>query len=576
MFALIAASLLQASPLTVAALPPGETAGRGARVPFVEVEAENAATDGAIIGPDRTFGSLPAEASGRRAVRLERAGQFVEIVLDRPADGITLRYALPDSADGKGLDAHLDLSVDGAPAGRAALTSRFSWLYGDYPFTNHPADGKGHHLYDHVRLRLTQPAPAGARLRFTVPEGFAAGWVVLDVVDLEIVPDPAPAPDDALSLLDFGADPTGQASAESALNAAVRAGREQQRPVYIPPGRYHLDGRINVDRVTVVGAGPWHTTIAGKTPGFLGTSARGSGRAVTIRGLSIEGQVADRVDPEPFNAIGGGLGEGSVIEDLFIQHLKVGVWLDGPFSGLTIRRLRILDVTADGINLASGAGDALVEDVFVRGSGDDGLALWSRRQADRDIVFRRNTVIAPSLANGIAVYGGRDITLQNNLVADILTQGGGYHLGARFNARPFQGQITLAGNIAVRASGGDPNWSHGVGAVWTYALDQAIEARIRVTGLRLIDSGPVAMHVRGPHAVTDLTLSGVDITGGDLALRLQGPGQAVFANIRARGLTPGGIDACDEAFEVMLGRGDAAWSRPRTCTHPVEPPPPEA
>ena len=568
MFAAFIAALLQASPLTVAALPPGETAGRGARVAFVEVEAENALTDGVVIGPDRTFGSLPAEASGRRAVRLERAGQYVEVVLDRPADGVTLRYALPDSADGKGQDGHLDLTVDGAPAGRLTVTSRFSWLYGDYPFTNHPTDGKGHHLYDHVRYRLATPAPAGARLRFTLPEGFAPGWAVLDVVDLEVVPEPVAAPDNALSLLDFGVDPTGQASAEEALNAAVHAGREQQRPVYIPPGRYLLNGRINVDRVAILGAGPWYTTVTGKTPGFLGASSRGPGRAVTIRSLSIEGQVADRVDPEPFNAIGGGLGEGSLIEDLFIQHLKVGVWLDGPFNGLTIRNLRILDVTADGINLASGAGDAVVEDVFVRGSGDDGLALWSRRQADRDIVFRRNTIIAPSLANGIAVYGGRDIMLERNLVADVLTQGGGYHLGARFNARPFQGDVTLSDNTAVRASGGDPNWRHGVGAVWTYALDVPIEARIRVRNLTLIDSGPVAMHVRGPHPVTDLTLTGVSITGGERALMLQGPGSAVFANIRATEMDPGGVDVCDETFNLMLGRGSPAWAQPRACDAP--------
>src|SRR2546425_1053072 len=44
--------------------------GRGARVPFIEVEAEHAQHNGQIIGNDRTYGKLSSEASQRRAVTL--------------------------------------------------------------------------------------------------------------------------------------------------------------------------------------------------------------------------------------------------------------------------------------------------------------------------------------------------------------------------------------------------------------------------------------------------------------------------------------------------------------------------
>lgn len=60
--------------VTRAALDPALVAGRGADVDFVEQEAENARTNGEIIGPDRSAYTLPAEASGRRAVRLTPAG----------------------------------------------------------------------------------------------------------------------------------------------------------------------------------------------------------------------------------------------------------------------------------------------------------------------------------------------------------------------------------------------------------------------------------------------------------------------------------------------------------------------
>ncbi|MDB5466976.1 MAG: coagulation factor 5/8 type protein, partial [Phenylobacterium sp.] len=147
------------TPATVAALAPQATLGRGARAPFIEYEAENGLTNGEIIGPDRTFTSLASEASGRRAVRLEGVGGYVEFVLDRPADAVSLRYALPDSPDGRGLDGQIAVYADGVRLGALALTSRYGWFYGHYPFTNQPSDGRPHHFYDESRLRLGRVLP---------------------------------------------------------------------------------------------------------------------------------------------------------------------------------------------------------------------------------------------------------------------------------------------------------------------------------------------------------------------------------------------------------------------------------
>ncbi len=61
--------------------------------------------------PDRTLGTLAAEASGRRAVRLDQPGQYVEFTLTRPANAVDIRYSVPDTPDGKGLDATLSLYV---------------------------------------------------------------------------------------------------------------------------------------------------------------------------------------------------------------------------------------------------------------------------------------------------------------------------------------------------------------------------------------------------------------------------------------------------------------------------------
>src|SRR6202035_4994800 len=105
---------LYAAPQTVtrAALDPSLVDDRGANAHFVEQEAENAVTDGTIIGPARTAYTLPAEASGRAAVKL-LPGQYVEFTLPGAANAITVRYSIPDSPTGGGITAPLDVSVNG-------------------------------------------------------------------------------------------------------------------------------------------------------------------------------------------------------------------------------------------------------------------------------------------------------------------------------------------------------------------------------------------------------------------------------------------------------------------------------
>jgi hypothetical protein len=94
--------------VTRAALDPALVAGRGARVDFLEQEAERAATNGTVIGPGRDAYTLPAEASGRSAVRLAK-GQYVEFTLPRAANALTVRYSIPDAPSGGGTTAPLDV-----------------------------------------------------------------------------------------------------------------------------------------------------------------------------------------------------------------------------------------------------------------------------------------------------------------------------------------------------------------------------------------------------------------------------------------------------------------------------------
>jgi hypothetical protein len=547
---------------TIAGIPVAEAEGYGAKVPFIEQEAENAFTTGTVIGPDRRFTTLASEASGRRAVRLE-PGQYVEFVLANRANAVTVRYAIPDSADGKGLTSSLGISVGGRSIGVLATTSRYGWFYGAYPFTNKPADGTAHHFYDEARLLLGEALRAGTVVRLSAPAE-ASHWTVIDLADFELVaPAPSP-PTGALSILDFGADPGGLRDSAPALDRAIAAARAARRPVWLPPGTYRISRHVAVDDVEIVGGGPWRSVLTGAGVGLYGRTDGTPSQRVILRDFAILGEVIERVDDDQVNGVGGAMGGGSLIDNLWIQHTKVGLWFDGPMDGITVRNLRILDQTADGLNFRRGVSRAVVENSFIRNAGDDGLAMWSHLDPDHDNVFRNNTIVAPILANGIAIYGGRDITVSGNLVADTLTQGGAFHVGNRFSAIPVSGTITLENNLAVRSGTFDPNWKDGVGALWFFALDAPMDARIVVQGGRLIDSSYAAINFRG-QAVTGVELEDVAIQrAGTFAVQVQAPGAARLTRMTAEGLGAPGVLTCGADFAIDEGEGNLGWDQ-RVC-----------
>ena len=173
--------------------------GRGAAVPFTEYSAVGSKTNGTEIGPSYNLYTLAAEAVGRTAVTLSGAGQYVDFTLAKAANAVDLRYSIPDSADGTGLTTPLKVYVDGHQRPDLTLTSKYTWFYGSYPFTNDPADLGGHHMYDDVRTQLGRTLPAGTHVRFEIANPSIP--VTINVADFQEVAPPAPQP----PRLDLGA-----------------------------------------------------------------------------------------------------------------------------------------------------------------------------------------------------------------------------------------------------------------------------------------------------------------------------------------------------------------------------------
>jgi hypothetical protein len=535
----------------------------GASVPFATYEAESAVSDGVRLGPDRRFGSLASEASGRQAIRLDRGGQYVAFTLKEAANALTLRYSIPDGPAGRGADSSLQVTGDGKQLAIAPLTSRFGWFYGRYPFSNRPSEGRAHHFFDEVRVRLGRTLPAGSQVVLRRPLDQPIAWIAVDCVDFELVAAPALRPRHSIAVARLGADPTGHRDATSAFLNGIKAAQRTGHALWIGPGTYRVNGHLPVDHVRLIGAGTWHSILRGRGIGVFARRAPRGSRNVELSGFAIEGQVTGRNDHAPLSAIGGAFND-SLLSDLYLHHTKVGAWLDGPMHDLVIRRLRIADQTADGINLHRGARRVTIEQNYIRNTGDDGIALWSHHEPDADVVIRNNTVIAPILANGVAVYGGRNIGVSDNLIADTLTEGGGIHLGTRFHSTPFAGSVNIERNRLVRTGSLDPNWHYGIGAIWLYALERPIEgARITLRLNRIEDSSCEAVQLLGPQPISGIILDQLDIEKSkDAPLALQAPGA-----LEVRGLRSAASDdyqiAVPENFRLIEGSGNSGWAAHR-------------
>ncbi|MGY5058571.1 glycosyl hydrolase family 28-related protein [Streptomyces sp. 900105755] len=578
--------------VTRAGLDPALVAGRGAAVDFDEQEAENAVTDGTVIGPDRTAYTLPSEASGRTAVRL-KPGQYVEFTLPRAANALTVRYSIPDAPAGGGITAPLDVSVDGRHRTTMTLTSQYSWLYNQYPFSNDPQGDLLHpdwwitecgcvpaattpaptidkpfrpsHFYDEQRLLLGKRYAAGDTVRLTAPRNSTAAWTVIDLLDTQLVGAPH-VETQAANVVAFGADSTGRRDAGDAFDRAIAYAKKRHLKVYLPPGTYQVNRHIIVDDVTIVGAGSWYTIVKGHqvtldTPapdgsvhtgvGFYGKDAAdGGSHDVHLSGFAVEGDVRERIDTDQVNAIGGALSD-STIDGLYLHHTKVGMWFDGPMTRLRVTRTQIADQIADGLNFHTGVTDSSVSDTFVRNTGDDGLAMWSEKTGDARNVFAHNTVQTPVLANGIALYGGTDNTVTGNLIADPIREGSAIQVGSRFGAEPFTGYLKISDNTTVRSGPFELNWKIGLGAIWFYALERDIDADIQVTGDHFLDNTYNAIMlvsdfpVKDKYAIRGVRFKDIRVDGtGTSVLSARSAGSASFENVDARNVGAVGINNC--------------------------------
>ena len=473
---------------------------------------------GTVLGPDYDPAIPATEASGRMCVQLNGMGQYVQFTNQSIATALVVRYCVPDTGDGVGADYTLGLYTNGVLAARLPLTSKYSWLYGNYPFTNNPAVGLGRNFFDEVRTNgLTLNAGTVVRLQKDATD--TATYYVIDLVDAENVSAPLLQPANSLSVASYGAVADDVTDCTAAFQNGIAAAKSQGKSLWIPPGTYLITGTLNLPYgAQLYGAGMWYSKLAG-SPSLYGTPSRrvalnGSGSNIKLSDFAIVGCLNYRNDSEANDGLGGSFGTGSSISRIWVEHTKTGAWIVNS-RGLMVDGCRFRDTIADGINVNYAMQNTVVTNCTARGTGDDCFALWPAPSAGNytpaNNIITHCTGRVPFLANGGAIYGGANNRIEDSLFVD-LPCGCGILFSTTFPVSfAFSGTNIAQRCDLIRCGGYD----YGYG--WRSAVQIVMDnyggiSGVNLSNLNIIDSISSGFSVLGgAGALTNATATSVNI-----------------------------------------------------------------
>jgi len=467
----------------------------GATIPWKTYEAEAMHTNGTVMGPFYGPYRVETESSGQKCVKLSAAGQFVEFTSLANANSMVIRYSLPDNQEGTGMNATLSIYINGKLFKHRSILSHYSWLYGKYPFTNDSTAGSPRHFYDEVRLtNLTIKKGDIVRVKSDQHKKGDADYCILDLIDLEnAIAFHQPANSLSITDKDFRGNDS-SADYTAAFRKCIAKATETGKIVWIPAGTYVITGDIILpSNITVQGAGMWFTKLVGNEDLYTDATKRvrikGNGSNIHIADFAIDGKLNYRNDQEENDGIVGSYGLNSTISRIWIEHTKVGMWIENS-SHLTITGCRMRNTMADGINFCVGMNQSTIDNCTARGTGDDCFAIWPTIYDTQAFSPGQNTILhctgqLPYLANGAAIYGAESNKIESCLFTDI-TPGAAILISTTFPTENkavginnnFSG-TTVVDNCLIKNSGGfDHEWD------WRASVEICVDRR-SISGLEI-------------------------------------------------------------------------------------------
>lgn len=434
---------------------------RGASVIYQTYEAEDMETNAEVLMEDTLYRTIQSESSGRSAVKLERTTHYVRFKLSEDTNALVIRYSIPDTKDGLGQEADLSLYINNQKQSPITMTSKYSHLYGAYPWSNDPKEGNEHVYYDEVRVLLDKTYKKGTEIKLQKDVSSYAEYYVIDLVEGYLIDEPLTKPENAVSITDFGAISNDGESDLNALITALSVANVSNKEVWIPEGVFNFEGLVSIDNDNTVirGAGNFYTIIQGGVS-FMINASNTSFYDFSLMGEAITRR--DNIDKAAFE-VKKSNASGLLIQNLWIVHYKCGFWLS-HMDNIQIVGNKVRYTFADGLNLHAGVVNGFVEQNDFMSTGDDTIGLWSQGTSNLNIVIKHNTIRNPWLANGVGIYGGTNITVMDNIIKDTVYAGAGVNISTNFQPTSFTGSVKVLRNSIIRC--GSENQNVTVGGIW--------------------------------------------------------------------------------------------------------------
>jgi hypothetical protein len=452
------------------------------KMPYVRYDSREAEIGGnaeRLSAPDFDKTKTASEASNQEYAALKTTADFVAWKVNNTANGITVRFTLPDASiidknlnpsdkgESTGQKSDINIFVNDKKVKTVTLDSRWAWQYFIDKISAPQVDITDYAMmrFDEVHFLLDEKINAGdvVKIAKSLNDGLECG---IDFIEIEDVPEPIAQPENALNVKDFGAAGDGIADDWAAINAAIRAALSSGKIVYIPEGTYRIDTlmKLEEDGINIQGAGMWHTNLFFSNNEKMKAAVCGNASHLRLADLHINGVNVLRQERDGSyrdqKGIWGNWGSGSVIENVWVEHFECGIWTAGyahtppvkpPTDNLRITSVRLRNMYADGVNLCEGTSNSVFEHSDVRNCGDDGIASWSQTAnpatpPNSNNTFRYNTVEFGWRAGAIGIFGGSGHKIHNCYVGEHILSAG-IRFTADFPGSPLDTNPTNAMSV---------------------------------------------------------------------------------------------------------------------------------
>ncbi|MDO3380763.1 carbohydrate-binding protein [Gilvimarinus algae] len=539
--------------------PNGE---HGANMPYDRYDTGSASYGGgAELREAPNFDQLltASEASGQSYIALPSNGAYAEWTIrdGEGGRGVTMRFTMPDSADGMGLDGSLDVLVNGVQVQTVPLTSYYNYQYFT-PGGGHPADtpagGNPLFRFDETHWMLSTALEPGDVIRIEKTNGDALEYGV-DFLEIEPVSAPIARPGNSVAVTDFGAIANDGQDDLAAFNQAVDAARSTGQSLYIPPGTFHLDnmwviGSVGneIDDITIMGAGIWHTKLQ-----FTNPNAASGGISFRVLGqldfshVYMNSMLRSRYNQQAiYKAFMDNFGTDSRVHNVWVEHFECGFWV-GDYAhtpaiiadNLLIEHSRVRNNLADGINFAQGTSNSTVRNSSIRNNGDDGLAVWTSNVNGAppgvNNTFTHNTIEFNWRAAGIAFFGGSGHQATYNLIVDGIGSSG-FRMNTVFPGYHFQNNtgIVFSDSTIIRSGTSLDTWGGERGAIDLEASTDPIR-NLTISNIDIYDTQRSAIQMGYGGGFENVVFNDIVIDGtgldGVTTSRFAGPhpGAAIYS-----------------------------------------------